>query len=130
LHQKIKGKNMASILIVDDSKSILDLLVDLVSGLGHEVDSAVNGKEGREKAAKKQYQLILTDYNMPLLNGFEMTKHIRESCQFNKETPIVCLTTEMSDSRKREGVAVRINGFMVKPFDNDRLIAVINRILK
>jgi two-component system chemotaxis response regulator CheY len=120
---------MASVLIVDDSKSFLDMLVALVSELGHEVDAAVNGKEGYEKASNKQYHLILTDYNMPVMNGFEMTKSIRLNCKFNKDTPVICLTTEMSDSKKREGKEFKINGFMVKSFEHEMLTTVIQRTI-
>ena len=90
---------------------------------------AVDGIDAYEKAQVQTFYLVLTDQNMPRLDGLSLTRKLREHPQF-KATPILVLTTESSDLMKQAGRAAGATGWLVKPFDPARLLDVIKKVIK
>ena len=120
---------MHSILAVDDSPSMRKMVSFTLTGAGYKVVEAVDGMDALEKAEAQHVDLILADQNMPRLDGIGLTKRLREHPRF-KNTPILILTTESSDQMKQAGKAAGATGWLVKPFDPNRLIEVIQKVLR
>ena len=120
---------MALILAVDDSPSMRKMVYFTLTGAGHRVVDAVDGEDAYEKAQAQMFDLVLTDQNMPRLDGLGLTRKLREHPRF-KTTPILVLTTESSDVMKQAGRAAGATGWLVKPFDPARLLEVINKVVK
>ena len=120
---------MHSILAVDDSASMRKMVSFTLVGAGFNVVEAVDGVDAFEKAQKQKFDLVLTDKNMPRLDGIGLTRKLREHPSF-KSTPILILTTESSDQMKQAGRAAGATGWLVKPFDPTRLIEVINKVIR
>jgi two-component system chemotaxis response regulator CheY len=120
---------MHSILAVDDSASMRQMVSFTLKSAGYKVTEAVDGKDAYDKASMGSFDLVLTDQNMPNLDGIGLTKKLREHPQF-KSTPILILTTESSDQMKQAGRAAGATGWMVKPFDPAKLIEVIRKVCK
>lgn len=120
---------MALILAVDDSPSMRKMVSFTLTGAGHRVVDAVDGEDAYEKAQTQIFDLVLTDQNMPRLDGLGLTRKLREHPRF-KTTPILMLTTEPSDLMKQAGRAAGATGWLVKPFDPARLLDVINKAVK
>src|SRR4029453_8968622 len=113
--------NMHSILAVDDSASIRQMASFTLNNAGFNVVEAVDGQDAFEKAHSRDFNLVLTDQNMPRMDGISLTRKLRESPRF-KATPILILTTESSDEMKQKGRAAGATGWLVKPFDPTKLI--------
>ena len=120
---------MRSILAVDDSPSMRKMVSFTLSGAGYKVVEAVDGVDALEKAEAQQVDLVLVDQNMPRLDGIGLTKKLREHPRY-KLTPILILTTESSDQMKQAGRAAGATGWLVKPFDPNRLIEVIQKVIR
>ena len=120
---------MHSILAVDDSPSMRKMVSFTLTGAGYKVVEAVDGMDALEKAEAQHVDLILADQNMPRLDGIGLTKRLREHPRF-KNTPILILTTESSDQMKQAGKAAGAAGWLVKPFDPNRLIEVIQKVIR
>ena len=119
---------MANILVVDDSNSMRQMIKFTLEAAGHNIVEAADGQAGLSAARSKQFDLVVTDVNMPIMNGFEMTKAVRQLPSY-KFTPIIMLTTESDSNKKMEGKAAGVTGWIVKPFQPEKLIAVLNRLL-
>lgn len=120
---------MRSILAVDDSASMRKMVSFTLTGAGFQVVEAVDGQDAWERAQQQTFDLVLTDQNMPRLDGLGLTRKLREHPRF-KTTPILVLTTESSDTMKQAGRAAGATGWLVKPFDPGRLIEVINKVIR
>ncbi|KGM41205.1 MULTISPECIES: response regulator [unclassified Aquabacterium] len=120
---------MHSILAVDDSASMRQMVSFTLKSAGYNVVEAVDGQDAYEKAQGRSFDLVLTDQNMPRMDGISLTKKLRESPQF-KTTPILMLTTESSDQMKQAGRAAGATGWLVKPFDPTKLIEVIQKVIR
>ena len=120
---------MRSILAVDDSPSMRKMVSFTLSSAGFKVVEAVDGVDALEKAQTENIDLVLADQNMPRLDGIGLTRKLREDPKF-KGTPILILTTESSDLMKQAGRAAGATGWLVKPFDPNRLIEVIQKVLR
>lgn len=120
---------MHSILAVDDSASMRQMVSFTLKSAGYNVVEAVDGQDAYEKAQGRSFDLVLTDQNMPRMDGISLTKKLRESPQF-KTTPILMLTTESSDQMKQAGRAAGATGWLVKPFDPNKLIEVIQKVIR
>lgn len=118
-----------TILTVDDSASMRQMVTFTLSGAGFDVVEAVDGKDGLAKLGGKKINMIITDLNMPNMDGIEMIRNIRAMPEY-KFIPIVLLTTESQDSKKKEGKAAGATGWIVKPFKPEQLLAVIKKVLK
>lgn len=100
-----------------------------LTGAGYQVVEAVDGQDALEKAETHDIDLVLADQNMPRLDGIGLTRKLREHPKF-KSTPILILTTESSEQMKQAGRAAGATGWLVKPFDPNRLIEVIQKVLR
>jgi two-component system chemotaxis response regulator CheY len=120
---------MHSILAVDDSASMRQMVSFTLKSAGYNVVEAVDGQDAYEKAQGRSFDLVLTDQNMPRMDGISLTKKLRETAQF-KSTPILMLTTESSDQMKQAGRAAGATGWLVKPFDPNKLIEVIQKVIR
>jgi two-component system chemotaxis response regulator CheY len=120
---------MPVILTVDDSPSMRKMVAFTLAGAGYQVVEAVDGVDAYEKAQAQPIDLVLTDQNMPRMDGLSLTRKLREHPQF-KTVPILMLTTESSDLMKQAGRAAGATGWLVKPFDPNRLIEVIKKVIK
>lgn len=118
-----------TILTVDDSASMRQMVTFTLTGAGFEVVEAVDGKDGLAKLAGKKVNMIITDLNMPNMDGIEMILNIRAMPEY-KFIPIILLTTESQDEKKKEGKAAGATGWIVKPFKPEQLLAVIKKVLK
>ncbi len=120
---------MHSILAVDDSASMRKMVSFTLVGAGFKVVEAVDGQDAYEKAQTQHFDLVLTDQNMPRMDGLGLTRKLREHPKF-KNTPILILTTESSDQMKQAGRLAGATGWLVKPFDPHRLIEVIQKVIR
>lgn len=120
---------MSLILAVDDSPSMRKMVSFTLTGAGYQVVEAVDGVDAYEKAQAQSFDLVLTDQNMPRLDGLGLTRKLRDHPQF-KTIPILVLTTESSDLMKQAGRAAGATGWLVKPFDPARLLEVIKKVIK
>ena len=120
---------MQSILAVDDSPSMRKMVSFTLAGAGYHVIEAVDGQDAYEKAQNHAIDLVLADQNMPNLDGIGLTRKLREHPKFTT-TPILILTTESSDEMKQAGRSAGATGWLVKPFDPNRLIEVIRKVIR
>ncbi|WP_100658413.1 response regulator [Alteromonas flava] len=120
---------MAKILTVDDSASMRAMVTFTLSEQGHEVAEAENGQIGLEVAKSQQFDLVISDVNMPIMDGIELITRLRQEPAY-KFTPILMLTTESGQDKKMEGKQAGATGWVVKPFDPQKLVAVVNKVLK
>lgn len=120
---------MPLILAVDDSPSMRKMVSFTLTGAGYQVVEAVDGIDAFEKAQAQTFDLVLTDQNMPRLDGLGLTRKLREHPKF-KTVPILVLTTESSDLMKQAGRAAGATGWLVKPFDPARLLEVVKKVIK
>jgi two-component system, chemotaxis family, chemotaxis protein CheY len=116
------------VLVVDDSAVIRQVEETVLRKAGYEVVSASGGKEALVKMETATFNLILTDLNMPDLDGVSLIRQVRASAR-HRLTPIVMITTESKDSKKQEGRSAGATAWMVKPFNADQLLGVVKRIL-
>ena len=117
-----------TVLTVDDSASIRQMVSFTLKSAGYEVVEAVDGMDGLEKAKGKSFNLVLTDQNMPRMDGLTLVKSLRALPQY-ASTPILLLTTESSDEMKAKGRAAGATGWLVKPFDPQKLIDVVRKVI-
>jgi len=119
---------MKKILAVDDSASIRAMVVFTLKAEGFDVSEAVDGQDGLDKALADNFDLIISDVNMPIMGGIEFVQNVRQDNNY-KYTPILMLTTESGTDLKTQGKAAGATGWIVKPFDPQKLIAVVNKVL-
>ncbi len=120
---------MATILAVDDSPSMREMVAFTLERAGFDVVQASDGVEALALAEQQSVNLVLTDINMPNMDGLTLIKKLRELSSY-KFTPILTLTTEGGREKKAQGKSAGATGWIVKPFDPDALVAVINKVLK
>jgi len=120
---------MHSILAVDDSASMRQMVSFTLKSAGYNVVEAVDGQDAYEKTNGRDFDLVLTDQNMPRMDGISLTKKLRGHPQF-KNTPILILTTESSDQMKQAGRSAGATGWLVKPFDPAKLIEVVRKVIR
>jgi two-component system, chemotaxis family, chemotaxis protein CheY len=117
-----------TILAVDDSSSLRQMVAFSLKAAGYQVVEAVDGQDGLDKAQQQNVDLVLTDQNMPKMDGLTLIKSLRALPTYQK-VPILMLTTESSDEMKSKGRAAGANGWLVKPFDPQRLIEVVKKVI-
>ena len=116
------------ILCVDDSASIRQMVTFALQSAGYRAETAVDGADALTKLSGNPLALIITDLNMPTLDGIGMIRKIRALPAY-AGVPIVMLTTESDDTKKQEGKAAGATGWLVKPFDQARLLAVVSKLV-
>lgn len=114
------------IMVVDDSVSMRQMTGIILTQAGYEIVQAVDGNEALEKF-DDSIDLLITDYNMPNMNGIELIKSVRNG-NVNKAVPILMVTTESEDEKKMEGKEAGATGWITKPFDKDLLLNTIKKI--
>jgi two-component system chemotaxis response regulator CheY len=119
---------MANILAVDDSASMRQMVAFTLKGAGHTVTDAADGQEALQKAKTGSFDLVLTDVNMPIMDGITLTKQLRALPAY-KFTPILVLTTEAGADKKSQGRAAGATGWLVKPFNPQQLLATVKKVL-
>ena len=120
---------MAKLLIVDDSTMLRDMLNYALNEGGYtDVTEAVDGVDGLEKAKATTYDLIITDVNMPNMDGLTLIDELRKLPAYASR-PILVLTTERSDEMKAKGKAAGATGWIVKPFVPEQLLKAANIVL-
>jgi two-component system chemotaxis response regulator CheY len=116
-----------TILTVDDSRTMRDMLALALSGIGYRVVQATDGIEGIEVLQNETVDIIITDINMPRLDGFGFIEHIRQDPQ-HRATPILVLTTENAPEFKDRARKAGATGWIVKPFNPEKLADTIRRV--
>lgn len=116
------------ILCVDDSASIRQMVSFALQSAGYRAETAVDGADALTKLTGNPLALIITDLNMPNLDGIGMIRKIRALPAY-AGVPIVMLTTESDDAKKQEGKAAGATGWLVKPFDQVKLLAVVSKLV-
>lgn len=119
---------MAKILVADDAGLIRMVAKKAIEEAGHEVVLVENGAEGLEAIKNHQFDLIFSDVNMPIMGGLEMVAAIKEIRGY-KFIPIVMLTTESSEELKEKGKALGVKAWMLKPFNKEKFIMVLQKLL-
>ncbi|WP_018409931.1 response regulator [Methyloversatilis thermotolerans] len=117
-----------TVLAIDDSASIRQMVSFTLKNSGYDVIEAVDGEDGLEKAKRQPVHLVLTDQNMPRLDGLAVIRGLRAMAQY-KTVPILMLTTESSDAMKAQGRAAGATGWLVKPFDPQKLVEVVRKVI-
>lgn len=117
------------ILVIDDSSTARQLIVNHLTGLGHEIIQAADGDEGLQKASSENgVALIFSDINMPVLNGLEMVERLKKNSA-TQNIPICLLTTETGNEELQRAKALGVNAFLVKPVKKEQILAVVNGLL-
>jgi two-component system chemotaxis response regulator CheY len=116
------------ILVVDDSSSMRQMVSFTLAASGYDIIQAVEGQDALNKAKVDQADLVLTDQNMPVMDGLTLIKNLRSLNNYQK-TPILMLTTESSDEMKSKGREAGATGWLVKPFDPKRLCDVVEKLI-
>lgn len=119
---------MPTILAVDDSASMRQMVSFTLQGAGFKVIEAVDGEDALAKAQTASVDLVLSDVNMPRMDGITLIKHLRALPNY-KFTPILMLTTESAVDKKGEGKSAGATGWIVKPFNPDQLLTTIKKVL-
>lgn len=119
---------MATILAVDDSASMRQMVSFTLKSAGHEVIEAVDGVDALNKAKGNNPDAVLTDVNMPNMDGITLITELRKLPTY-KHTPMLMLTTESSGEMKGKGKSAGATGWLVKPFNPDQLLATIKKVV-
>ena len=116
------------ILIVDDSASLRQVVKIALSNAGYEVVEASDGKDALSKLGGQRYHLIISDVNMPNMDGIELLKAIKQHSSY-KFTPVLMLTTESGEAKKQEGQAAGAKAWIVKPFQPQQLLSAVSKLI-
>jgi two-component system chemotaxis response regulator CheY len=120
---------MKTILAVDDSQTIREMVTFTLQDAGYEALAAVDGVDALQKIAGQHMDMIITDLNMPNMNGIELIRKVRSLADY-KFVPILMLTTEALPEKKQEGKAAGATGWIVKPFNPPQLLAVVQKVMR
>jgi two-component system chemotaxis response regulator CheY len=118
----------ASILAVDDSASMRQMVSFTLKGAGYDVVEAADGVEALNIAKSRSVNLVITDVNMPNMDGISLIRELRSLPSY-KFTPLLMLTTESSADKKQQGKAAGATGWIVKPFNPEQLLNTVKKVL-
>jgi len=121
------GDMSLRIMTIDDSKTMRDMLMLTLADAGFDVIQAVDGQEGVDMLQTEKVDVVITDINMPRMDGYEVVRQLRMRPEHQK-TPILVLTTESEIEKKKMGRDVGATGWLVKPFDPDRLVETVRKV--
>lgn len=116
------------IMTADDSASMRQMIGFTLKQAGFDIVEAEHGQDALTKLSGSAVDMLITDLNMPVMDGLELIRQVRALPQF-KYIPIVMLTTESQADKKQEGKAAGATGWIVKPFTPDQLVSVVNKVL-
>jgi two-component system chemotaxis response regulator CheY len=117
-----------TVLCVDDSASMRQMVTFTLQGAGYDAVAANDGMDALGKLAGARFAMMITDLNMPNLDGIGLIRKVRADAR-HAGMPIVMLTTESEDGKKAEGKAAGATGWIVKPFDQAKLVAVVKKLI-
>ena len=117
------------ILVVDDDKTTRKILSLYLKGKGYEVVTAENGLDALEKMGTENINLVLTDMNMPFMDGIELTKTLKADPNW-KHIPILMVTTEADEEEKKRAATAGVDDYLVKPANAEQVTASVKKILK
>jgi two-component system chemotaxis response regulator CheY len=117
-----------TIMIVDDSASLRQVVRIALGNAGYELIEAVDGRDALAKLGGKRLHLIISDLNMPNMDGIALVKAVKQHPQ-HRFTPIIMLTTEGAEDRKREGQAAGARAWVVKPFQPEQMLAAVAKLI-
>ncbi len=124
-----RGSGKRRILLVDDEEPILDLMIDILSGLGHRIDTASNGEEAWRKVRDHDYDVVLTDVRMPQMNGIDLYRNLLE-IKPEMENRIIFSTGDLMDNETASFLAEINARTILKPFAVDKVVAVVEEVLE
>ena len=116
------------IITVDDAATMRKMVSFTLKGAGHAVYEASDGREALEVLRQRPADLVITDVNMPNMDGLELTRQLRALPAFAR-TPIILLTTESDPAKKLLGRTAGATGWIVKPFNQEQLLAIVAKVL-
>jgi two-component system chemotaxis response regulator CheY len=116
-----------TVMVVDDSASLRTVVGMALKGAGYEVIEGCDGKDALGKLKGQKLHLIITDLNMPNMDGISFVKEIKQNANY-KFTPIIMLTTEGQESKKQEGQAAGVKAWVVKPFQPDQMLNAVAKL--
>jgi two-component system chemotaxis response regulator CheY len=119
---------VALILVVDDSTTMRQMVSFTLTSAGHDVIEAADGTEAVQAAGKHKFDLVITDVNMPGMNGIDLVRTLRGAPE-GKFIPMLVLTTESEQSIKQRGREAGATGWIVKPFSPEVLLATLKKVL-
>jgi|TARA_B110001454_G_scaffold129837_1_gene121035 two-component system chemotaxis response regulator CheY len=119
---------MATILAVDDSASMRQMVTFTLKGAGYDVEEACDGSEALGIAKTKKFDLVLSDVNMPVMDGIQFVTELRKLGEY-KFVPVLMLTTESAGDKKMAGKKAGATGWIVKPFNPEQLLNTIKKVL-
>jgi two-component system chemotaxis response regulator CheY len=115
------------VMTVDDSRTMRDMVSFTLRGAGYEVVEAADGQQAMSAIAATKVDLVITDLNMPVMDGLTLIRKLR-AIPAHRTLPILMLTTEADESKKAEGRAAGATGWIVKPFNPDKLVSVVQKV--
>jgi len=118
----------ARILVVDDSASMRQMVAFALTSGGFDVTEAEDGQVALDKAKGDKFACVVTDVNMPNMDGITLIRHLRQLADY-RFVPMLMLTTESGTDKKAEGKAAGATGWLVKPFNPDQLVATVKKVL-
>lgn len=116
-------------MTADDSASVRQMVSFTLKDAGYEVVEATDGQDALDKISNSSVNMLITDLNMPRMDGIELIRAVRAIPKF-KFIPIIMLTTESQAEKKQEGKAAGATGWIVKPFKPDQLLGVVKKVLR
>ena len=117
-----------TVMIVDDSASLRQVVGIALRGAGYEVIEACDGRDAISKLAGQKVHLIISDVNMPNMDGITFVKNVKQMPNY-KFTPVIMLTTESEDGKKQEGQAAGAKAWVVKPFQPVQMLAAVSKLI-
>jgi len=117
-----------TIMVVDDSASLRQVVSIALKGAGFEVIEACDGKDALSKINGQKIHLIISDVNMPNMDGLTFVKEVKKMANY-KFTPIIMLTTESQEAKKQEGQAAGAKAWVVKPFQPAQMLAAVSKLI-
>lgn len=117
-----------TILIVDDSDTLRQVVSQVLKGAGYDVVEGKDGKDALGKLTGQKIHLIISDVNMPNMNGFEFVQEVKKMAAY-KFTPVIMLTTEVSEQKKEAGREAGAKAWMVKPFQPPQLLTAVSKLI-
>ena len=115
------------VMTVDDSKTMRDMVAFTLRGAGYHVTTAEDGRQAVNLLANEQVDIVITDLNMPNMDGVGLIRALRAQPKF-RAVPILMLTTESDPAKKAEGKSAGATGWIVKPFNPEKLVEIVNRV--
>lgn len=117
-----------TIMTVDDAATMRKMVRFTLKSTGHEILEASDGMQAFNALKQRKVDLVITDVNMPNMDGIELTKRLRTLPNFSR-TPIILLTTESDANKKSQGKAAGATGWIVKPFNQEQLLSIVSKVL-